>query len=182
MMDAVKRLIDKIKLSRNSPRIALVLGAVGMLLILLSEVLPDKPSGEDVSQDIGCETDESEKFRQKTENELEALLVNIEGVGSCDVMISVEGTTEYVYAENISKTTDENNDRRSDKLDENVVLIEKSGSKQALVKKVIRPQISGAVIVCEGGGDFKVNERVQKAVSAALNIPTSRVCVESKCR
>ena len=179
-MDIIKRLSEKLKNFGSRSRIAIILGAAGMLLIMLSEVVPPDRSNDKTSAETGRENDESEEFRQKTESDLKALLENIEGVGCCEVMISVEGTTEYVYAENISKSIDENSERRSDKLDENVVLIENSGNKQALVKKVIRPQISGAVVVCEGGGDIRVNERVLKAVSTALNISSSRVYVESK--
>ena len=119
---------------------------------------------------------------RKIEAELKMLLEQIDGVGSCEVMVSVEGTTEYVYAENISRYTDEADDRKSDKLDEDIVIIENGSDKQALVRRVIRPQISGVVVVCEGGGDIRVNERVLKAVSTALNISSGRVCVETRKR
>ena len=49
-----------------------------------------------------------------------------------------------------------------------------------LVKKIIRPKISGVVVVCGGGGDITLKERVIKAVSAALDISYARICVEGK--
>ena len=95
-------------------------------------------------------------------------------------MLTVEGTTEYVYAENISRYTDTSPDRQSDKADTDIVTVEQNGDKQALIKKVIRPRISGVMVVCDGGGDISVNERVLRAVSTALNISSGRVCVENK--
>lgn len=182
MTEHLKILVSKLNNSKNRRNIAVALGIAGMLLILLSELLPDRKTEPDDVVEKETSSVDSEEFKQQTEQELKALLEQIEGVGSCEVMVSVEGTTEYVYAENISRYNDENADRKSDKLDENIVLIESDGDKQALVRKIIRPQISGVVVVCEGGGDIRVNERVLKAVSTALNISSGRVCVEAKRR
>ena len=181
-MERLKILINKLKNSPDKMRFAVVLGAVGILLIMLSEILPDRKPDKQNDNTETTETDEADDFRKQTEQQLKELLEQIDGVGECEIMVSVEGTTEYVYAEKISRYTDEDTDRKSDKLDEDVVLVENNGSKQALVRKVIRPQVSGVVIVCEGGGDIKVNERVLRAVSTALNISSGRVYVEAKRR
>ena len=177
----LQQLADRFRQSPNRLKIAVVLGAAGMLMIMLSELVPeskDKPE-KAMSQ---TETTDSDDFRKRTERELKDLLEQIEGVGECEVMISLESSTEYIYAENISRFTEDNADRRSEKLDEDIVITENSGTRQPLIRKVIDPQIGGVVIVCEGGGDISINERVQKAVSTALNISSTRVCVEAKCR
>ena len=177
----LQQLADRFRQSSNRLKIAVVLGAAGMLMIMLSELVPeskDKPE-KAMSQ---TETTDSDDFRKRTERELKALLEQIEGVGDCEVMISLESSTEYIYAENISRFTEDNADRRSEKLDEDIVITENGGTRQPLIRKVIDPQIGGVVIVCEGGGDISINERVQKAVSTALNISSTRVCVEAKCR
>ena len=61
-----------------------------------------------------------------------------------------------------------------------IVITDNDGKKEALVRKIIKPQICGVVIVCEGGGDIKVNERVLKAVSTVLGISSSKICVEGR--
>ena len=170
----LQQLADRFRQSPNRLKIAVVLGAAGMLMIMLSELVPeskDKPE-KAMSQ---TETTDSDDFRKRTERELKALLEQIEGVGDCEVMISLESSTEYIYAENISRFTEDNADRRSEKLDEDIVITENSWTRQPLIRKVIDPQIGGVVIVCEGGGDISINERVQKAVSTALNISSTRV-------
>ncbi|SEK25687.1 stage III sporulation protein AG [Ruminococcus albus] len=181
MKKLIQQLADRLRNSPNRLKIAVVLGAAGMLMIMLSEFIPDnkdKPE-KGVAQ---TKTSDSNNFRKRTENELKELLEQIEGVGECEVMISLESSTEYVYAENISRFTEDNTDRRSEKLDEDIVITENGGTRQPLIRKVIDPQIGGVVIVCEGGGNISINERVQKAVSTALNISSTRVCVEAKCR
>ncbi|WP_242940755.1 stage III sporulation protein AG [Ruminococcus albus] len=174
---------DRFRKSPNRLKIAVVLGAAGILMIMLSELVPDsKVKTEKAKADSQICSADSGDFRNRTESELKELLEQIEGVGECEVMISLESSTEYIYAENISRFTEDNNDRRSEKLDEDIVITENGGTRQPLIRKVIDPQIGGVVIVCEGGGDISVNERVQKAVSTALNISSTRVCVEAKVR
>ena len=181
MKEQIRSFIVSLKHRPDKIKLAVLLGAAGLFLILLSELIPDWNEPEDSTVEaVSNDTDETEAFRLSTEHQLRDLLESIEGVGSCEVMLTVEGTTEYVYAENISRYTDSSPDRQSDKCDNDIVIVEHGGDKQALIKKVIHPRISGVVVVCDGGGDIKVNERVLKAVSTALNISSSRVCVENK--
>ena len=112
--------------------------------------------------------------------ELENILSNIDGVGECRVMISVEGTSEYYYAENIDKTQEYSPNGSNEQYQNEVVVIDGGDNKQALVRKKVKPKINGVVVVCAGGGDITVKERVIKAVSAALNLSYGKICVEGK--
>ena len=158
----------KIKALKKLPmktKIVIAVGLAGILLIFVSEMFPAKNTAE--SKSIPTEsvaTDDTDSYKKQIEKELKDVLSQVRGVGECKVMVTVEGTTEYVYAENLTKSTDNNGD----------------GKKEALVRKIIKPQICGVVIVCEGGGDIKVNERVLKAVSTVLGISSSKICVEGR--
>ena len=57
------------------------------------------------------------------------------------------------------------------------MIIDNGSKKEALVKKIQTPEISGVVIVCEGGGKSKVCEKIYRAVSTALGIPTTKIYV-----
>lgn len=177
--------INKIKQNfsgKNKTKLLFIIGIAGMLLILLSELILDKNPEVKVNegQSAVTEDNETEQYKQQIQNELTELLTKIKGVGDCKVLVTVEGTTEYVYAENISRYNDTDNERTSDKYENNIVFTEKDGEKQALVRKVIKPQINGVLVVCEGGGNVQVNERVIKAVSTALNLSSGKICVEEK--
>ena len=175
-------LVNKFKTDNGRIKAAVIIGAAGMLMIMLSEFIPEN-NDESQDKDITIiKSDENDDFRKQTERELKKLLEQIDGVGKCEVMISLESSTEYIYAENISRSSDVNADRRNEKTDEEIVITECNGERKPLVRKIIDPQIGGVVIVCEGGGDISINERVQKTVSTALNISSTRVCVEAGCR
>ena len=51
------------------------------------------------------------------------------------------------------------------------------GQREPLIETVQAPAITGAVVACTGCGDPAVEERIYRAVSAALGIPTSRIYV-----
>ena len=96
-------------------------------------------------------------------------LETIEGVGKANVMLTLTSTEEYVYAETIKQG--------SDKSENDYVIIDKGSQKEALLKKINNPVISGVVIVCEGGDDPRICERIYKAVSTALDISTGKIYV-----
>lgn len=167
---------------KNKTKLLIIIGIAGMILILLSELIPGKDTKTQTreNQSTATEDNETDLYKQQIQNELTELLKKIKGVGDCKVMVTIEGTTEYVYAENISRYNDTDNERTSDKYENNIVFTEKDGEKQALVRKIIKPKINGVLIVCEGGGNIQVNERVIKAVSTALDLSSSKICVEEK--
>ncbi len=163
-------------------KIILAVGLIGIALIFLSELLPDSSSDrnevEEISDDIVAE--DSYQYKKQIEKELTEMLSQIRGVGSVSVMVTIEGTTEYVYAEELDTTTDNDGEQVSESYRNQIVMTEKDGEQQALVKQIIKPKISGVFIVCDGGANLSVNERVIKAVSTALNLPTGRICVECR--
>lgn len=175
--DFFKRLLSK----DNRMRLIAAMGIIGIILIMLSEMIPQAEDKKaPAKEDQSVSGDDTELFRKQTEKELKALLEQINGVGECSVMVTVEGTTEYVYAENISRDTDNDTDRTSDRYENDIVFTEKDGEKQALVKKIIKPKINGVVVVCKGGGNIRISERVIKAVSTALDLSSGSICVEEK--
>lgn len=141
---------------------AVIVGIIGMLLIIFS-------GGE--KEEVHENTSDSAAFGQDHayEAELEArlaeILSSIQGVGKVNVMITLSSSEEYIYAEE----TDTSSDRQQTEF----VIADKGG----IVTKVNSPTVTGAVIVCEGGGNSQVCEKVYEAVSVALGLPSNRICV-----
>ncbi|MCQ2459511.1 MAG: hypothetical protein MJ081_03955 [Ruminococcus sp.] len=79
----------------------------------------------------------------------------------------------YIYAtENRISVSD---DRREE--EKSYVMTGNGGERKALVETVEIPNISGAVIACDGYDSAVVQERIYKAVSAALNLETGKIYV-----
>lgn len=163
---------DKLKELMKKPlflKAAAAVGAVMIIIILFTDISDDdakKRSSEEKCQ-IGFAS--AELYEDETESRLKAILTEIEGVGKAEVLLTINSTEEYVYAETVKNGASQT--------ENGYVIIDKGSEKGALVKKINNPSISGVVIVCEGGDDPKVCERLYKAVSTALNIPTSKIYV-----
>ncbi len=151
-----------------------------MLLILLSDMLPDKKKTEpeETSQPSPVSRSDAEEYRKQLEEELCDILSQLDGVSNVRVMVSVGGTGEYVYAEqnDIEQRTDSLSE--SLKRQGEIIIADKSGEKQPVLKKIISPEICGAAIVCTGASDPRVKERVINTASAALGLSTGRISVE----
>ncbi len=156
-----------------------IIGIMGLLMILFSEFITagktDKSNKISKSND---DTSYSNSYKERTEKELKDIISKIDGVGQVSLMLTLDGTTEYVYAEDVDTETDENSDSKSDKYKNEVIIVDSDGEEKALIKKIIEPKVKGVVIVCTGGGKTEIKERVIKAVSSALNISTNNICVE----
>jgi len=143
---------------------AVIAGAVGMLLILLSGTnstdkdisVSDAPSSARIR---------SEEYRRELEKRLEKMLSEIQGVGDVSVTITLGASEEYIYAAETKVS--------GDKVSTEYVIADKEG----IITRVDPPEITGAVIVCEGGGNSRICEKVYEAVSVSLGLPASRICV-----
>lgn len=176
----IKKNLGKLTTSRSSTKIIFVIGIIGIVLIALSSIGSGDKSKEAAKSAENAPPDiKAEEYKDQITDELENILQKIDGVGDCCVMLSVEGTAEYVFAENVDKTQEYASGGSNEHYRSEIVMID-SGSKQALVTKTLRPKINGVVVVCQGGGNVTVKERVIKAVSAALDLPYGKICVEGK--
>ncbi len=50
----------------------------------------------------------------------------------------------------------------------------------ALAETICLPQVCGVAVLCEGGGDVRVAARITELVSALLDLPSNRICVEQR--
>lgn len=186
----LKNPVDKLKklfLADKKLPLIVVLGLAGMLLILLSQFwggAEDKSTKENalVVSEAGTEADD---YAAVLEEKLGGLIASIEGVGRAKIMVTLENTGEYVYAQEEKRNVDTNIEERDgtsqksstkENIQQNYILM--NGQKEALVKTRLEPKIRGVVIICEGADDIMVRQSVVNVVTTALNIPTTRVCVE----
>lgn len=108
-------------------------------------------------------------FCTELKKQLEEIVSEIDGVGKVKIMITVSGTSTQEYQTDIEKNSDQEKKKT-------VVL----GNKEALVKGTLNPQIEGVLVVCDGGGNIRVQEKVINAVSTVLNISSSKVYVTNR--
>ena len=127
----------------------------------------------------------AEQYVEQTEKRLSELIGHIAGAGECQVMVTLENGVEYVYASEQKINSDRVEDTGTDssKLSEkedseqSVIMVETENGKEGLLVTELQPTVRGVVVVCEGGGEEAVAQRIVSAVTTALNISSKRVCV-----
>lgn len=163
-----------------------VLGLLGIAIIFLSDLFsPGKSSTvQPAAQSSGVDTAEIE---EQLERRLATILQQIDGVGALEVMVTLESTEEYIFAQEGSQSSDSteqydegalSQSSRQSQSDIQYILVEgESGSKQALVKTVIEPKIRGVLVVCDGGGSPYIQQCVLEAVSKLFDISSAKIHV-----
>lgn len=137
-------------LSKNS-KIWVVLTAllVGVGLLVFAKTPSVKVSTEGA---------ELSSYASRLEEKISEICSRVQGVSHVSVAVSFRGGFEYVYA------TDERG---------NII---SSGGSGAIVKQKM-PEIAGVGIVCVGGGNDALRERIISLVSASCGIGTNRIYV-----
>ena len=60
---------------------------------------------------------------------------------------------------------------------ESVIIVDTENGRQGLLVTEIQPTVKGVVVVCRGGDQPIVQERIVSTITTALNISSKRVCV-----
>ena len=179
----MKMIKDKISLLENKKNWLFLVGIAGIILIGLSEIFSG--GSEKSVQSSATETYSESAYREKMEQQLAEILSQVEGAGEVKVMLTLESGPETVYAQNqqsqtsTREETDGSLQKESSFPNEHILLDNNSG-KQALVEEQLTPEIKGAAVVCSGGDDIEVIERITELVSVVLDLPSNRICVTKK--
>lgn len=157
-------LLAKAKGRQNRALLAAVVGVLAMVLILISELAPQK-----TERSASSSGQSASEYQAQLEQRLEKLISQMDGAGKTTVMVTLETGTEAVYAL----------DTQSGELQsQNTHVLLNDGS--ALTETVCLPQVRGVAVLCDGGGDVRVASRITELIGALLDLPSNRVCVEQR--
>lgn len=160
------------KSDRKMTATVTAIGAAGLLLIMLSSLIPEKEEEAVTAADIPV-LQEADSYCRDTERRLETFLSGIEGAGQVKVYLAVGSNERYVYASEGKRSETENRVEEEEKY----VMTGSGSEKKALVETVKPPQISSAVIAASGCDSPSVRERLYRSAAAALDIPTAKIYV-----
>ena len=150
-------------------RIVLIAGIAAIVLLFLSTLTPQ--SEPQTVQQYTAE--ETAKLERELERRLTELLAEIDGVSSPQVMVTLDRTSERVFAEE-SKTRSGSGENST----ESTLALSGSG-KEALETSVILPKVRGVAVVCGGAEDIVIREKVVNTAARVLDIKVSQVYVTS---
>ena len=108
-------------------------------------------------------------YSERLEEKIRELICKSIGVGNATVVISLDTTVEHVWAENESS----NDGATSGEL----VIVSRNDDEETVLLKEIYPKVRGVAVVCDGGNNAEVKNRITQLISAALGIPTNKIAV-----
>lgn len=166
-------------------KIIVIIGLVGIGLILLSGLLPDKSESKDNQTNSQIAYVSLTQYENDLEQSLADIISSIDGAGKTRVMLTMDSTVEQVYATdktmsqkdtvNSGEDTETNKDTSANSTYITVELSD--GTQQTVLLKEIQPKVRGVLVVCNGGDNSVVKEKIVDAVTKALDISSSRVSV-----
>ena len=154
--------------------LTVVCSAVLMFVLCVSEL--------NNKEDVNSEVTEVKTYNYFVETkEVEEFLENISGAGNVRIMITYDSSEEYIYA----KDTNENSkDKKESDKEINYksehIIIKEDGNEKGLMIKEIYPEIRGIAVLCDGGDNPLIKERIVSLLSALFGINTNRISVVAK--
>lgn len=158
----LKKITDRIKKDKKS-MLVIALGISGMLIILFSGT---NETTDDTAVDINCNTYAEDIVLKQVEE----LISEINGVGKAEVVITYENDFETVYAAN-SNEKYTGDDVHIDR--EYIITDDETG----LIIKTVYPKVRGVAVVCQGGDEPVVKEKIYSALSALFDISSNKISV-----
>ncbi len=140
--------INEIKeLFRSEKSIKVILIA-GAVVILLIAFSGFSSDGGNKTGNMLFEYEKQAEYEEALERKLVDVLSEIDGVGNINIMVTLDSSEENMY--------------------------EKNNDEPSYVKT---PAIRGVIVVCDGGDNIIVREKVITAVAGAFGISTTRISV-----
>lgn len=179
----------------------IILGLIGVAIVILSsfvnvkkldtENIGREPPVTGMASEAAFEAtaEQADPFRSMEltfENNIKDILEKIVGVGTVDVLVTVDSTEEIVIQRNIkdAQQQSEENDANGGKRkttqytrDGQIVTYDVSGNETPIITKKVKPQVRGILIVARGAENEVVKGLIVEAVQKGLNIPSYKISV-----
>ena len=183
-------LMQRLLQNDNARKIIVVVGVVAILVILLSSFFggnKKQTTNTETVQQTSASAQSVDDFKTQTEQSLTNLINGIEGVGNASVLVTIEKSSEQVYATEEKTSTQTQQDKNTSSTTKNqsnnsnetkyLVIKNSDGTQQPIAVTEVQPIVKGVVVVCDGGDNPLIQQKVIQAVTTALDITSTRVCV-----
>lgn len=180
----ISDLIKRITSRDNHKKVIVLAGLTGIALIFMSGLLKSTDKPKELEKEPGFT---AEEYISKLQEDLKSIISSIKGAGEAKVLVTLESGMETVYATEEKKNKEAIEDlhngetskkKECDDLEKRYITVKAAdGSEKALSVTQIQPTVKGVVVVCAGGDNKDVQERITNAVRTSLNITAKRVFV-----
>ena len=163
----------------KKPKTVLIIGLVGIGLIVLSSLFS---SGESKKENMKTGEMTAEEYKTILEEDIKETVTDITGSKNVSVVITLESGIKYSYADIREETLTEKKENEKESTDNEtksgyITVKTAEGGEQALLVTTQMPKVRGVAIVCDGGDNERIAEKIQNAVMSALKISSKKVYI-----
>ena len=155
--------------SKKSVLLLLGLFAAGLIFLFASEYI-----WNDENKNSNASVFDEEAYIAKLETRLCEIISEIKGVSNVKVMVALETSVSYSYAEETSKSVGTDSNRTDSSL---LFQQDKNGAKSPILTAVVAPRIRGVSVVCKGGSGGEIQAKIISLISRTLNLSKSRIYI-----
>lgn len=160
--DFFKNLIQKKNWNKRS--ILMFIGVLGIFLIFSGNSLQrnqkDIPAVDSTTQSVSVQ-----EYTDQLEHSLVQLISAIDGAGEVQVAVTLESSTQTVYAFDQKEESTEH------------IILNQGQGQNALVEMVWEPEIRGVAIVCQGADNITVCSQITETVAVLTGVSTNRISI-----
>ncbi|MBR1925865.1 MAG: hypothetical protein IJ837_03310 [Clostridia bacterium] len=172
---------QKLKSIKHIKLILVLFLTVLIIFIYFYDFKSTSKTSKNVTQTSGSSS--TSVYAKELEQRLENTLSKISGAGEVKVMITFNGVTELVLAnQKDEKTTSTKNSTSSGTNESETttvstepILITENGATNPIVLMEILPEIKGVIVVAQGADNIRVKLDLLKAVQALLLVESNQV-------
>ncbi len=160
------------------PKILMILGITGMILVLITSFGGSKKETESLPDNSVL----VEEYKKCLEEDIKETVKAITGSKNISVIITLESGIKYSYADTREESLtekQESQNKTSDSAfkDGYIIVRDADGGEKALLVTAEMPEVRGVSIVCDGGDNEYIFEKIQNVVTAALDIKSGKVYI-----
>lgn len=160
---AARALQKALQDEKQRVNVLLCIGVAGMLLLAVSAWLPAEPEPE---RETDAQPGDAVSYEASLESRLTAMIEQVDGAGRTRVMVTLYNGEESVYATDTDSGADGTTSTSH-------VLV--GGG--ALLETTVSPQVLGVAVICEGGGEATVQNRVSALVETLTGVGANHITV-----
>lgn len=171
----MKEKIKKLLSNKNTSKIILIAGVVGIVLIFLSGLGSDKsednlPAAEEFSE---------REYLESLEEDIKQMVFGICADASPVVTITLDTGIVFEYANEVKEKGAEDQNKISEESEKTYITVkDKNGAETPLIITSYMPKIRGVCVICNANEADA--EKIKNAVAAALDITSRKIYIGRK--
>lgn len=170
-----------------------ILLLTGILLLVIAIPIPKKAGSQTQSTSFsdrnatGTSDYEAEDYAEYLEQKLSSVLSEVKGVGEAEVMITLASSSEKILgadqeseSESVKEEDSQGGTRSTAQSKNSYTTVYENGDERQgvpYVTKELTPEVSGVIVIAEGGDDPVTAQNIIEAVQALFEIDTHKIKV-----